>query len=145
MAMALCFGCGIVEVLERIGHIMDFMKPDLTTVHKEEPLLEIRLCSQHVSALLGWTAQYTCRERTCLGGRWNHWRLNKCIWPAPGWVGVLAPSWRIQRVYTFGNPPPYKGVMPSGGQTGRESLWTIIRMYHSIKELLSYSCNSFMY
>lgn len=88
--MALCFGGGIVEVLERIGHIMDFMKPDLTTVHKEEPLLAIRLCSQHVRALLGWTAQYTCGERTCLGGRWNHWRLNKCIWPAPGWVGVLA-------------------------------------------------------
>lgn len=38
---------------------MDFMKPDLTTVHKEEPLLAIRLCSQHVRALLGWTAQYT--------------------------------------------------------------------------------------
>lgn len=114
--MALCFGGGIVEVLERIGHIMDFMKPGLTTVHKEEPLLAIRLCSQHVRALLGWTAQYTCRVRTCLGGRWNHWRLNKCIWPAPGWVGVLARH-GVSSEYIPSETPPYKGVMPIGEQT----------------------------
>lgn len=120
---------------------MDFMKPDLTTVHKEEPLLAIRLCSQHVSALLGWAIAHA--------GQWNRWRLYKCIWPAPGSAGVLALSYQIiSSEYIPLETPLIEELCQLEKRlirSDRESLWTRIRMYHSIKELLSYSCNSFMY
>lgn len=141
MAMALCFGGGIVEVLERIGHIMDFMKPDLTTVHKEEPLLEIRLCSQHVRALLGWAIAHAAQ--------WNYWRLNKCM--ASSRMGRGTSTVMAYPVSIYLLKPPlikelcHQEVRQEGRAFLLRRLWTIIRMYHSIKELLSYSCNSFMY